>query len=61
MDRKIKTPDKDKYAHIPTRHKWLYHLSDYSVGRILLWFVGALLVVLAGTFLVVKLIVRYTR
>ena len=61
MDRKIKTPDKDKYAHIPARHRWLYYLSDYSAGRILLWFGAALVVVLVGTFLIVRLIMRYTR
>ena len=61
MDRKIKTPDNNKYAHIPTRHRWLYHLSDYSVGRILLWFGAALAVVLVGTILIVRLIMRYTR
>lgn len=61
MDRKIKTPDKDKYAHIPARQRWLYQLSDMSAGRIAAWFAIAWFLVLVGTILIVRLIMRYTR
>jgi hypothetical protein len=59
MDRKVKPPPKvDKYRDIPPRQRWVYYLSEYSVGKLLLGFIFIFWIALGLTFLFVKVLMR---